>query len=99
MRFWVYSDGGVLLFFCILLSFLFFNLFKVDKFDSLFVVLGLFGKWLGYFNWIMYFNVLMVILIGFDFSFVYGMCIWSLWIFLLRNVIGSFNFCKKGYNY
>lgn len=69
IRFCIYLEGGVFfLFFNILLSFLFCVLLVVDEVLEIlfFWLLGLFG----YFNWIIYFKVLMVILIGFDFNFV-----------------------------
>lgn len=79
--------GGSFLFFCCFFGFCFvWN--DCDFFN--------FGVWeLILFSYVVfrsfsiYFIVLMVIIIGLDFNFVYGICIFSLWMWLFLKIIGS----------
>lgn len=79
--------GGSFLFFCCFFGFCFvwndrdfFNFGVWELVLFLYVVFRSFS---------IYFIVLMVIIIGLDFNFVYGICIFSLWMWLFLKIIGS----------
>lgn len=79
--------GGSFLFFCCFFGFCF--VWNDRDFFN-------FGVWeLVLFSYVVfrsfsiYFIVLMVIIIGLDFNFVYGICIFSLWMWLFLKIIGS----------